>query len=132
MQLNAGDTERLNVADLSLTTICWSDLIRCDGFFAVSVGQILLDLVREKGDSYYEVAPLVVRERNRKPHDLLCCKSSSNERQTFCGCAKESSRCICQSDEVWGSRLGWGRGQTMGESLDLLVITAPCDLPLPF
>lgn len=116
----------------SLTTICWSDLIRCDGDFVVSVGQILPGLVREKGDSYYEVAPLVVRERNRKPHDLLCCKSSSNERQTFSGCAKEGSRCVCQSDEVWGSRLGWGRGQTVGESLDLLVITAPCDLPLPF
>lgn len=51
MQLNAGETERLNVADLSqsLTTICWSHLIRCDGFFAVSVGQILPGLVREKG-----------------------------------------------------------------------------------
>lgn len=84
----------------SLTTICWSDLIRCDGDFIVSVGQILPGLVREKGDSYYEVAPLAVRERNRKPHDLLCCKSSSNERQTFSGCAKEGSRCVCQSDEV--------------------------------
>lgn len=95
----------------------------------VSLGQILPGLGR---DSYYEMAPLVVRERNRKPHDLLCCKSSSNERQTFSGCATEGSRCVCQSDEVWGSGLGWGRGQTVGECLDLLVITAPCDLPLPF
>lgn len=133
MQLNAGKTEWSHHGrPQSLTTICWTDLIRCDGVFVVSVGQILPGLSREWGDSYYEVAPLVVRERNRKPHDLLCCKSSSNERQTFSGCATEGSRCVCQSDEVWGSGLGWGRGQTVGESLDLLVITAPCDLPLPF
>lgn len=64
------------------------------------------------GDSYYEVAPLVVREGNRKKDRPLLREQLQRTAAIFCVLWKAASVAANQMRSFWGAKAWLGEGQT--------------------
>lgn len=73
--------------------------------------QNLSGLVRCGGDSYYEVAPLVVSEGNRKKDRPLLREQLQQTAAIFCVLWKAASVAANQMRRFWGAEAWLGEGQ---------------------